>query len=161
MTASLSRRYRFSASHRLHTDLLSETENREVFGKCNNPFGHGHNYDLWVTVHGPVDPQTGVIVSLQLLDQYVAEQVLSRFANRNINQDIEEFEGLVPTTENLTFVLARILEQGWRSCFGAGAPSLDRVYIQETARNSFELSVNVSKEGAGAAELIEQTLSLR
>lgn len=161
MKVSISRRYRFSASHRLHSEVLSATENEEVFGKCNNPYGHGHNYDLWVTVRGRVNAQTGLVVVPDLLDTYVTTRVVNRFASRNLNQDIKEFDGLVPTTENLTMVVARILQRDWHSSFGQSGPALARVYIQETARNSFELPVNDSRKGPGSAESLEETLALR
>jgi 6-pyruvoyltetrahydropterin/6-carboxytetrahydropterin synthase len=137
--ASVTRRYQFSASHRLHSDALSEAENDRVFGKCNNPYGHGHNYELEVTVRGPVDAQTGLVVTLELLDDYVRRVVVQRFASRNINLDVPEFERLVPTTENIALVIARYLSAGWYEFFGPTGPVLTRVHIQETARNGFEL----------------------
>lgn len=110
---TLTRRYHFSASHRLHVDTLSDQENRKLFGKCNNPFGHGHDYILSVTVRGRVDATTGLIVPVSALDNLVETEVLSLFAHRNINLDIAQFADLVPTTENVALVIASILEEHW------------------------------------------------
>jgi 6-pyruvoyltetrahydropterin/6-carboxytetrahydropterin synthase len=141
MMVSVTRRYRFSASHRLHTELLTETENARVFGKCNNPYGHGHDYELDVTVTGGVDAETGQVIRMDRLDSYVQDQVLNRFANRYINVDVPEFRDLVPTTENVVLVIARLLREHWTERFGAGGPQLARIHVQETGRNGFELSL--------------------
>jgi 6-pyruvoyltetrahydropterin/6-carboxytetrahydropterin synthase len=141
MTAAVTRAYRFSASHRLHTDAFSDDENVRVFGKCNNPFGHGHNYELRITVRGPVDPITGMVVSLGHLDRYVAERVLSELDGNNMNLDVPEFRELIPTTENVTHVIARRLRSGWEAEFGTSDARLARVHVQETPRNGFELEV--------------------
>ncbi len=85
---TLTRRYHFSASHRLHVDALSDQENSEIFGKCNNPFGHGHDYILSVTVQGRAGAKTGLIVQVSALDNLVETEVLSLFAHRNINLDV-------------------------------------------------------------------------
>lgn len=138
MTSSVTRVYRFSASHRLHTAALSESENARIFGKCNNPYGHGHNYELEVTVHGPINPQTGLVVPPAELDRYVEDRVLRRFANRNINEDVAPFATLVPTTENLTAVIADLLRAGWPFANDGSPVTLRRVHIQETPRNGFE-----------------------
>ena len=139
----LSRRYRFSASHRLYSDDLSEAENRAIFGKCANPYGHGHDYVLDVRVTGPLDPDTGRVVDLQTLDALVREAVLEPFEHSNLNVDIAEFGSLVPTTENLALVIERRLARKWDSRF-AEAPlehvRLDRIRIEETKRNIFEVS---------------------
>jgi 6-pyruvoyltetrahydropterin/6-carboxytetrahydropterin synthase len=95
---TLTRRFRFSASHRLHSDALSAAENDRIYGKCNNPFGHGHDYVLEVTASGPVDPVTGRVLRIETLDRLVQETILSRLSNRNLNLDIPEFATLVPTT---------------------------------------------------------------
>ena len=95
----LTRRYQFSASHRLHSVDLSEAENERIFGKCNNPYGHGHNYEVEVTVKGEVDQATGCVVNLSDLDTLVVEQVVAPFDHRNLNEEIVEFRRLVPTTE--------------------------------------------------------------
>jgi 6-pyruvoyltetrahydropterin/6-carboxytetrahydropterin synthase len=119
---TLTRRYHFSASHRLHSPALSAAENARIFGKCNNPFGHGHNYTLEVTVAEPI------VSILPKLDRLVAERVLSLFAHRNLNLDVPQFAHLVPTTENIALVIADLLKDQL---------PLVRIHIQETDRNSF------------------------
>src|ERR1041384_7953048 len=100
--AHLHRRYRFSASHRLHSEQMSDEENRATYGKCNNPHGHGHNYALEVTVSGQVDAR-GMVCDLVDLDEFVTSRVVERFGHGNLNL-IGDFRGLVPTTENLCTV---------------------------------------------------------
>jgi 6-pyruvoyltetrahydropterin/6-carboxytetrahydropterin synthase len=141
MRASVTRTYRFSASHRLHTDALSEDENFQVFGKCNNPYGHGHNYEVAVTVRGGVNPTTGLVVNIDDLDSYVRFQVLTRVADKNLNLDVTEFENLVPTTENLAVVISNLLSKDWNKAFGGQGPVLSKVGVRETERNSIELVV--------------------
>jgi 6-pyruvoyltetrahydropterin/6-carboxytetrahydropterin synthase len=133
MKAHLTRRYIFSASHRLHSDKLSEAENREVYGKCNNPYGHGHNYALEVTVSGQVNPQTGMVCDLVDLDDAVQREILERFDHENLNVR-QEFAAAVPTTENLSAVIFNILKQSFT------AAHLERVRLEETMMNSFEYS---------------------
>ena len=87
----LTRRFRFSAGHRLHSDALNPEENLRIYGKCNNPNGHGHNYVLEVTVSGTIDPATGMIFDLVALDGIVAERVLDKFDHKNLNLDMENF----------------------------------------------------------------------
>jgi 6-pyruvoyltetrahydropterin/6-carboxytetrahydropterin synthase len=141
MTAAVTRTYRFSASHRLHSDAFPDEENVRVFGKCNNPFGHGHNYELKVTVRGPVDAITGTVVNIGRLDRYVAGHVISKLDGRNMNVDVPEFRDLIPTTENVTRVIARQLRSGWEAELGESGARLARVHVQETPRNGFELEV--------------------
>ncbi len=112
MKAHLTRRYVFSASHRLHSDELSEDQNRATYGKCNNPYGHGHNYALEVTVSGQVNPQTGMVCNLVDLDDAVRREVLDRFDHENLNVH-QEFAAAVPTTENLSEVIFNILKQSF------------------------------------------------
>src|SRR4029077_1304000 len=131
MKAHLTRRYIFSASHRLHTDQLSADENRAVYGKCNNPHGHGHNYALEVTVSGQVNPATGMVCNLADLDDAVRCEVIERFDHVNLNLQ-PEFASDVPTTENLIEVIHDILKQNFK------AAHLEKVRIEETAMNSFE-----------------------
>lgn len=140
---TLTRRYHFSASHRLHVDALSNKENRDLFGKCNNAFGHGHDYTLSVTVHGPVDKRTGLIVKVKALDTLVEAEVLSLFAYRNINLDVAQFAALVPTTENVALVIASILEEHWAAWFAEeNGASLYKIHLQETDRNGFEICLH-------------------
>jgi 6-pyruvoyltetrahydropterin/6-carboxytetrahydropterin synthase len=129
----LTRRYRFAASHRLNTDALTIEENARLYGKCNNPFGHGHDYILDVSVEGPVDA-SGQIVERQAFDALVEQQVLARVDHRNLNCDLTELEGQVPTTENLAFTIEAMLQRQWTL-----PARLARVRISETARNTFEL----------------------
>ena len=131
MKAHLTRRYWFSASHRLHNDAMSEAENRATYGKCNNPYGHGHNYALEVTVSGHVDRATGMVCNLVDLDQFVHENVIGRFEHVNLNT-LEEFVDVVPTTENLCTQIYEIVSRGFRHAH------LERVRLEETASNSFE-----------------------
>jgi len=138
MNAHLTRRYRFSSSHRLHSPNMSAEENLSTYGKCNNPHGHGHNYTLEVTVSGPVDPATGMVCNLVDLDGFVEREVLSRYDLENLNT-LQEFAKSVPTTENLCVEIFEILHRGFHQAH------LKRVRIEETMMNSFEYS--------GAAEL--------
>ena len=132
MTTSLTRVYRFSASHRLHAASLSNAENSALYGKCNNPFGHGHDYVLEITCGGGQ-------VRIGALDRLVNEAVLSNFAYSNINTDVPEFQQLVPTTENIVGVIADRLSTVWHRL--GGGVNLIRVHVQETARNSFEITL--------------------
>ena len=131
MKAHLTRRYMFSASHRLHSDAMSEAENAATYGKCNNPFGHGHNYALEVTVSGPVDESTGMVCNLVDLDGFVEKEVLSHYDLENLNT-LQEFARNVPTTENLCVEIFEILQRGFRHAH------LERVRLEETMMNSFE-----------------------
>jgi 6-pyruvoyltetrahydropterin/6-carboxytetrahydropterin synthase len=129
--AYFGRRYALSASHRLHSDLLSEEENRTTYGKCNNPFGHGHNYIVEVVVGGEVDPETGMVLNMATLDEVVQHNVLERFDHTNLNFD-PMFVDRVPTTENLCREIFRLLEKS--------LPKVDlaRVRVEETENNFFE-----------------------
>ena len=137
MKAYLTRRYWFSASHRLHSDGLSEAENLATYGKCNNPYGHGHNYALEVTVSGQVDARTGMVCDIVALDQFVEREVLERFGHQNLNT-LAEFGRLVPTTENLCSEIYAILES-------FSPAHVEQIRMEETMMNSFEY--------AGGAEL--------
>ena len=140
---TVTRLYHFSASHRLHIPELTEQENYALYGKCNNPYGHGHDYTLEVTAAGPVDEQTGVLLFREDLDRLVRECVLSQFDGRNINLDVPDFAaGLVPTTENIALVISRELEKNWPVYLGDSLSTLYRIHIQETGRNGFELFVS-------------------
>lgn len=143
---SLTRRYRFSASHRLHSPELSAAENARLFGKCNNPYGHGHDYILEVTASGEPEPLTGLLLPLAALDRLVDEHVLRAFAWRNINLDIPQFQDRTATTENVALVIADLLQQYWPEYLTATSARLSRVYIQETERNGFEVLLPVSSQ---------------
>lgn len=131
MKAHLSRRYRFSSSHRLHSAEMSEEENRSTYGKCNNPHGHGHNYTVEVTVSGSLDERTGMVCNLVDLDRFVEGEVLDRYNLQNLNT-MEEFAQIVPTTENLCIEIFEILQRGFPHAH------LERVKLEETLMNSFE-----------------------
>ena len=138
--AHLTRRYDFAASHRLHNDRLSEEENRRVYGKCNNPYGHGHNYSLEVTVAGPVQAATGMVANLVDLDRVVREEILDRFDHANLNVDGESFRGIVPTSENLILEIYRLLSARWGREEAFRSVRLVKLKLQETGKNSFEYS---------------------
>ena len=129
----LGRRYRFSASHRLHTAHLSEEENSRIFGKCNNPYGHGHNYVVEVSVSGDVDPATGMIANLADLDAFVQHQVLDEFDHKSLNEDVPAFRDRVPTTENVCIEIFQRLKSFPKA-------KLERIRVEETGKNSFEYS---------------------
>ena len=131
--AYFGRRYTLSASHRLHSDALSEEENRAAFGKCNNPYGHGHNYVLEVLVGGSVNPETGMVLNMVDLDRVVRERVIERFDHANLNLD-PYFENRVPTTENLSKAVFELLD-------GSIEPArVVQVRVEETENNFFEYS---------------------
>jgi 6-pyruvoyltetrahydropterin/6-carboxytetrahydropterin synthase len=131
-TTTLTRIYEFAASHRLHVPGYSQEQNEELFGKCNNPAGHGHNYVLEVTVTGEVDPVTGMIADIGSLDRTVEALVVDRYDHKNFNVDLPEFQGLTPTSEVVTQEIFRRLD-------GNLPAKLKRVRLHETARNIFEV----------------------
>ncbi|MCL5742852.1 MAG: 6-carboxytetrahydropterin synthase [Acidobacteria bacterium] len=139
----VTRRYRFSASHRLYSGALPEAANRELYGKCSNPHGHGHDYLLEVSVRGPVDPVSGRAADAGALDRLVGCRVVSAFDHRNLNADVMAFEPVVPTTENLALEIRRRLIESWGEAFPGPWPKLDRIRIYETKRNIFEIIENV------------------
>ena len=130
MKAYLSRRYHFSASHRLHTDAYDAARNTTVFGKCNNPHGHGHNYTVQVTFSGQVDPSTGMVCDLAMLDEFARTNLLERFDHTNLNT-LSCFRNKVSTTENLSIEIHRIF-------LGFTAAHLERIHVEETSNNSFD-----------------------
>ena len=134
----ITRKMEFSASHLYHNPDFSPEENRRIFGKCNNPHGHGHNYTLEVTVSGPVNQKTGMVCNLTDLDEFVHAEILERFDHQNLNT-LSEFATIVPSTENLCVLVYDILQRGFRHAH------LEKVRFEETMMNSFEYS--------GAAEL--------
>jgi 6-pyruvoyltetrahydropterin/6-carboxytetrahydropterin synthase len=135
----VSRKYGFSATHRLNAAGLSEAENRAIYGKCNNAHGHGHNYEVEITVAGPVDGVTGRAVDLTALDALAAREVIEPLRYRNLNEEVEAFRTAVPTTENLTFEVDRRLRAAWQEAFPAGVPRLEKIRIWETERNICEV----------------------
>ncbi|HVR26683.1 MAG TPA: 6-carboxytetrahydropterin synthase [Candidatus Polarisedimenticolia bacterium] len=131
MKAHLSRRYLFSASHRLHSEAMSPQENQATYGKCNNPYGHGHNYVVELTVSGQVDEKTGMVCNLADLDSLIEREVLARFDHKNLNT-LQEFAREVPTTENLCIQIYEIVHRSFPHAH------LERVRLEETMMNSFE-----------------------
>ena len=127
----LGRRYHFSAAHRLHSAQLSEEENCRIYGKCNNPFGHGHNYTLEVRFSGKVDPATGMIADLTDLDSFVHSQVIEPFDHRSLQDEVAAFQAAVPTTENVCIEIYQRLKP-------FPMAKLQAVRIEETSNNSFE-----------------------
>jgi 6-pyruvoyltetrahydropterin/6-carboxytetrahydropterin synthase len=136
---SLTRRYRFAASHRLHRPEFSEAENARVYGKCSNPHGHGHNYELEVTVTGPVDPATGMIANLGDLDPFVERQVVEPFDHKYLNEEVAEFAAEVPTAENICREIYRRLKS-------FPAARVERVRVEETSKNSFEFDAIANEQ---------------
>jgi len=135
----VTRRYRFSACHRLHAPGLTPSENRAAYGQCNNPFGHGHDYLLEVSAQGRPQPATGRVLNPAALDRLVAHAVLEVFHGRNLNAELPEFAAAPPTSENLASAIRRRLQEGWWEAFPDGEPRLARIRLQETRRNSFEI----------------------
>jgi 6-pyruvoyltetrahydropterin/6-carboxytetrahydropterin synthase len=133
VTLHLTRRYSFSASHRLYSPRLSEGENRRIYGKCSNPYGHGHNYVVEVTVSGAVDPATGMVAHLGELDAFVAREVLEPFDHTYLNEESAAFRDRVPTAENLCMEIYNRLQ-------AFSGARLERVRLEETSLNSFEYS---------------------
>ena len=138
MKVYLTRRYGFSASHRLHNQALGEEENAVLYGKCNNVYGHGHNYALEVTVAGPVDSRTGMVMDLVKLDGSIKKEVLERFDHVNLNLDVDSFRSQVPTTENLCRCIFDFLKPCIEGNPAGGPVKLARVRLEETSSNFFE-----------------------
>jgi len=127
----LTRSYSFAASHRLHSPRLGEEENWRTYGKCNNPYGHGHNYVVEVTVSGPVEASTGMVADLGELDRYVEREVLETFDHKYLNEEVAAFRDRVPTTENICIEIYNRLQ-------AFPGARLERVRLEETSLNSFE-----------------------
>ena len=131
MKIHLTRRYGFAASHRLHSAQLGETENQRIYGKCNNPYGHGHNYVVEVAVSGPVNPATGMIANLGDLDSFVEREVIEPFDHKYLNEELSVFRERVPTAENICMeIFGRLRAFPYAK--------LERVRLEETSLNSFE-----------------------
>jgi 6-pyruvoyltetrahydropterin/6-carboxytetrahydropterin synthase len=126
------RKEHFNAAHRLHSPALSEAENAKVFGKCNFPNYHGHNYELVVKVTGEVDPQTGYVVDLKMLGDLVKSEIVERFDHKNLNLDVPEFKELNPTAENIAIVIHRILKSRLDTKYDL------KITLYETERNYVE-----------------------
>ena len=131
MKAYLTRRYKFSASHRLHSAHFSEEQNQATYGKCNNPHGHGHNYKVEVTVSGRPDRDTGMVCNLADLDDFVDRVIMPKFELSNLNE-LEAFRNIVPTTENLSRELFHLFHDEFQLA------QVEKIRIEETMMNSFE-----------------------
>ena len=132
MKARLTRRYRFSSAHRLHSPLFDEATNRRLYGKCNNPHGHGHNYRLEVSVRGPVDERTGYVMDLSALKRIVEAEFVERVDHHNLNVDVDFMRGINPTAENIVLAC-------WRLLAPRVAPAaLTRLRLWETENNYVE-----------------------
>lgn len=128
----VTRRLHFSAAHRVHNPAMSDEENRRIFGKCNNPNWHGHNYILDVSVRGPVDERTGYVVDLSVIKQIVEEHVIRHVDHRNLNLEVAFLRGVIPTTENVVVAFWRVLEPALRPA------QLTRLVLWETVNNYVE-----------------------
>ena len=133
---SVFREEHFNAAHRLHNPSWSEAENQRIFGKCNLPHFHGHNYDLIVKVTGEIDPETGYVIDMKVLSDIINQKVLNRFDHRNLNEDVAEFKELNPTAENIVVVIYNLLR-----------PSISehlslQIRLYETPRNFVEFPVS-------------------
>lgn len=128
------RRVSLNAAHRLYRPDWSDEKNLEVFGKCSNPNFHGHNYTIETWLDGPIDPETGYVIDLKVLKDILYKEILHRFDHRNLNLDCKEFEGIIPTAENITVVFWNILREKIDSKYDL------TVRIWETENNIFEYS---------------------
>ena len=135
----LGRRYKFAASHRLHSEKLNAEQNSRVYGKCNNPHGHGHNYVVEISVSGTLDPATGMIANLADLDGFVEREVIEAFDHRSLNEEIPAFRDRVPTTENVCIEIFKRLKHFPKA-------RLERVRVEETGNNSFEYTEEESAD---------------
>jgi 6-pyruvoyltetrahydropterin/6-carboxytetrahydropterin synthase len=111
MKVSVFRKEHFNAAHRLHNPAWDEATNKEIFGKCNNPNYHGHNYELIVKITGEVDAETGYVMDMKVLSDIIKEHVLNRFDHKNLNLDVPEFKSLNPSAENIAIVIYDILKK--------------------------------------------------
>ena len=134
MKVSVFRREHFNAAHRLHNPNWSDSENEKVFGLCNNPNYHGHNYELIVRLIGEPDPQTGFVFDMKKLSDLIKANITSKFDHKNLNLDIEEFQNLNPTAENIAIVIYNILRSKIEEKFDL------KITLYETERNFVEYS---------------------
>lgn len=126
------RKEHFNAAHRLHNPQWSDEQNKLIFGVCNNPNYHGHNYELIVRVVGEVNPETGYVLDLKWLSDLIKKQVVERFDHKNLNLDTEEFKNLNPTAENIAIVIYDLISQHLSSSFDL------KIQLYETERNIVE-----------------------
>jgi 6-pyruvoyltetrahydropterin/6-carboxytetrahydropterin synthase len=134
MKITICRREHFNAAHRLYNSAWSEDRNNEIFGKCNNPNFHGHNYELVVKVKGEIDPETGYVMDTKILKKIIRENIIERFDHRNLNVDVKELKNLIPTAENIAVVIWKILREQINRSFVLS------IVLYETERNYVEYS---------------------
>jgi len=134
----LTRSIEFAASHRLHTDQLSHEENCRLYGKCNNPNGHGHNYVVEVTVSGSPDEKTGIVIDLGAFERLLEDEIEARFDHKHLNLDTPYFKDKVATAENIAIVIWDLIASGIPTCRKGGVVKLHRVRLIETARSWFD-----------------------
>jgi 6-pyruvoyltetrahydropterin/6-carboxytetrahydropterin synthase len=132
----LSQKFEFAASHRLHNPEMSEEENRRTFGKCNNPHGHGHNYELQVTLKGDASNADGLLIDVPAFERIVAQTVIDRFDHKNLNVEVPEFRDLIPSVENIARVIYRLLQPKFQS----SSATLASVTVWETPKTWCEYS---------------------
>lgn len=126
----------FNAAHRLHNPSWSEEDNARIFGKCNNPNYHGHNYNLTVQLIGEIDPETGYVFDMKILSDIIKEHVLDKFDHKNLNLDVAEFKNLNPTAENIVVVIYEILREK------IGSEYELKIRLYETERNFVEYPIS-------------------
>ena len=132
MKTAIFRKEHFNAAHRLHNPQWTDEQNRTVFGKCNNPHYHGHNYEVIVKVVGDIQPDTGYVIDTKLLSDLIKQEVTEQFDHKNLNLDVPEFKHLNPTTENIAAVI-------WQKLRAKIAPQLElKITLYETERNYVE-----------------------
>lgn len=136
MKVAVYRKEHFNAAHRLHNPNWSDEKNQEIFGKCNNPNFHGHNYELIVKLEGPVDEHTGYVYDMKILSYLIKENILNRFDHKNLNLDTDEFKHLNPTAENIVVVIWNILRAKIETKYDL------TIRLYETERNFVEYSGN-------------------
>jgi 6-pyruvoyltetrahydropterin/6-carboxytetrahydropterin synthase len=134
MKITVCRKEHFNAAHRLYNPAWNEDRNNEIFGKCNNPNFHGHNYELVVKLRGEIDPETGYVMDTKILKQIIRENIIEHFDHRNLNVDLEEFKNLNPTAENIAVVIWGILRKQIDRSFELS------IVLYETERNFIEYS---------------------
>ncbi|MDG1277715.1 MAG: 6-carboxytetrahydropterin synthase [Algoriphagus sp.] len=136
MKVSVFRKEHFNAAHRLNNPSWSEEKNQAIFGKCNNPSFHGHNYELFVELFGEIDPDTGYVYDMKILSDLIKEHVLNKFDHKNLNLDTDEFSKLNPTAENIAVVIWNILREKIDRRFEL------KIRLYETERNFVEYNGN-------------------
>lgn len=136
MMITVYREAHFNAAHRLHQPLWTEEENKMIFGKCNNPLYHGHNYKLIVGVRGEIDPLSGYVIDMKILSKLIKEEVEEHFDHKNLNEELPEFKSLNPTVENIAVVI-------WNRLSSKLSPNLKlSIQLYETDRNYVQYTGN-------------------